>query len=80
MACKLEHNKTLQYEIDFGYLSKFYLMTNIPKQLKTKRWSIFINNEVAAYISCPEACKKIAASLRNYSSKAHNISIVEENV
>ena len=52
-------------------------MTNIPKQL-TRRWSILINNEIAAYTSCPQTCKKITASLEKYRSRSHNISIVEE--
>ena len=53
-------------------------MTSIPKQLTKRRWGIYINNEIAAYINCPETRKKIAASLQNHSYKAHNINIVEE--
>lgn len=52
-------------------------MTSIPKQFQ-RRWGIFINNEIAAYINCPETYRKIATSLKNKSSKTHNINIVEE--
>lgn len=55
-------------------------MTNIPKQFIKKRWGIFINNEIAAYISCSETCKEITASLANRSYRGHSISIVEKEI
>ena len=50
-------------------------MTGISKQLTKKRWSISIDNEIVAYINCPETCRKITASLEKYQSRGYNLSI-----
>ena len=53
-------------------------MLYISKKLANGRYSIYINNELAAYITCPKVYKKFVEGLSNQSSRAEKVRLAEE--
>ena len=54
-------------------------MSYFSQQISNGRYGIFIDNELAAFISCPEACKKLVEGLKARLPKHSKVEAIEEN-
>jgi|GEM_PF-3610158 len=53
-------------------------MLYFSEQLSDGRYGIYINGELAAYISRPETCKKLVEGLKSKLSEANKAKISED--
>lgn len=53
-------------------------MLYISEQFPDGRYAIYINDEIAAYISCSKICHKIVESLKSQLPEANRVKSIKE--
>ena len=53
-------------------------MLFISKKLNDGRYGIYVNSEIAAYISCPKTYQKLVEAIDRQSPEANKIKIIKD--